>query len=146
MQSRAVSADDVAETLDRLSDALTERERRSALTLGLGANDARMLRHLLAESGTELHTPATIARFLGISSASVTALIDRLESIDLVERVAHPTDRRSITVRARLDRDPEVDRVLSEPQATVRQAPASVSVEEREVIERFLADLVHRLD
>lgn len=146
MQSRAVSADDVAETLDRLSAALTERERRSALMLGLGANDARMMRHLLAESDGEVHTPASIARFLGISSASVTALIDRLASIDLVERVAHPTDRRSITVRARLDRDPEVDRVLSEPRATVRQTALSFSGEERDVIERFLAELVERLN
>lgn len=146
MQTRDLSPDDVAAAVDRLCGALGEQERRSALALGLGSNDARMLRHLIGGADGVVQTPASIARYLGISSASVTALIDRLEAMSLVERVSHPTDRRSVTVRATVAAGSDVERLLSEPMSTVRAASEVLAPGERDVVARFLNGLADRLD
>ena len=42
--------------------------------------------------------PADLSRQLGLSTASVTSLLDRLERNEHIERVRHPTDRRGVTV------------------------------------------------
>ena len=44
-------------------------------------------------------TPKLAAEHLGLTTGSLTTLIDRLESARLVTRTAHPTDRRSILLR-----------------------------------------------
>jgi DNA-binding MarR family transcriptional regulator len=42
--------------------------------------------------------PADLSHQLGLSTASVTALLDRLERDGHIERKRHPTDRRGITI------------------------------------------------
>jgi DNA-binding MarR family transcriptional regulator len=43
--------------------------------------------------------PAELSRDLELSTASITALLDRLERHGHVERHRHPTDRRGVTIR-----------------------------------------------
>src|SRR6478752_7882190 len=45
-------------------------------------------------------TPRELAALLGLTSGSVTAVVDRLESAGFAVRRPHPTDRRSLLVSA----------------------------------------------
>ncbi|MEJ8278148.1 MarR family transcriptional regulator [Pseudonocardia spirodelae] len=82
----------------RLRDviAATEAYRDAAAdVLGVGVSGVSALEELVTRGP---RTPSAIARRLGLSSSSVTAVIDQLESAGLVERVDNPADRRSTLV------------------------------------------------
>ena len=74
-----------------------DMQRRQARTMGINATDMQALRLL------DLHGPlgpTELGRRLGLRSASVTVLVDRLEASGYVERVRDDSDRRRVTVRA----------------------------------------------
>jgi DNA-binding MarR family transcriptional regulator len=81
---------DLLAAVKRFIQAADFSEERVASLLGIGRSDLRAVN--LLESGPV--SQADIARRLGLSRASVTALIDRLESHGLVRRTSHSTDRR----------------------------------------------------
>ena len=63
--------------------------------LGLGPSDAQFL-HLL-----ELHgslTPGRFAELTGLTTGTVTGVLDRLEAAGFVHRSADPSDRRKVRV------------------------------------------------
>ena len=95
------TAEDVVKALSDLTDASAIRERSALHSLGIGPNDAKVLRFLLERGADEEPvTPRALAGMLGISSAATTALIDRLAEAGWVAREPYPGDRRSIVVRA----------------------------------------------
>jgi DNA-binding MarR family transcriptional regulator len=64
---------------------------------GLHATDVRALIALLDAARAERPaTPGYLASELGLNSASVTALVDRLERLGLVHRERDPADRRRV--------------------------------------------------
>jgi DNA-binding MarR family transcriptional regulator len=63
--------------------------------LGVNRTDLRCLLHLIDKSGS---TPSDIAATIGLTSGSVTALIDRLERQGLAERRHGCADRRTVTI------------------------------------------------
>ncbi|MFD5716364.1 MarR family transcriptional regulator [Streptomyces sp. NPDC127036] len=64
---------------------------------GLHATDVRALIHLLdAARADRPATPGWLGAQLGVNSASTTALVDRLERLDLVRRERDTTDRRRV--------------------------------------------------
>jgi len=66
--------------------------------LGVNRTDLRCLDLLLQElSGSA--TPGQLGSRLGLSTGSVTAMIDRLERIGFVTRSPDPSDRRKVVVR-----------------------------------------------
>jgi DNA-binding MarR family transcriptional regulator len=74
-----------------------DMQRRQARTMGINATDMQALRLL------DLHGPlgpTELGRRLGLRSASVTVLLDRLEANGYVERERDDRDRRRVTVRA----------------------------------------------
>ncbi|MEM7771258.1 MAG: MarR family transcriptional regulator [Cyanobacteria bacterium P01_A01_bin.37] len=73
--------------IDAIDYAISEK-------LGIHRNDLRAL-NLLEEGPL---SPRIIAERIGLTSGSVTALIDRLEKAGSVERRPSKTDRRSIEV------------------------------------------------
>lgn len=77
-------------------EAHDELQRRQARRMGLNATDMQALRLL------DVHGPmgpTELGRRLDIRSASVTVLLDRLESDGLLERVRDVDDRRRVQVR-----------------------------------------------
>jgi DNA-binding MarR family transcriptional regulator len=81
-----------------LMNAARELTARLARELGMNATD------MVALDLLDIHGPmgaAELGRRLGIRSASVTLLLDRLEAAGHVERVRHDTDRRRVTIVAR---------------------------------------------
>ena len=73
--------------------------------LGLGEGDAKALLHIADQPGIR---PTQLRDHLGITSAGVTALIDRLVDRGIVRRDVDPADRRvnRITVTVDLDDEP----------------------------------------
>lgn len=69
----------------------TDLQRCIADKLHLGLNDVAALEHLVRRS--DLGT-ADVASLLGMSTASATVLVDRLEAAGHVERRPHSRDRR----------------------------------------------------
>jgi DNA-binding MarR family transcriptional regulator len=65
-------------------------EERVAARLGIGRSDLRAIN--LLEDGPLAQ--GALARRLGLTAPTVTALIDRLVADGYVERSAHPSDRR----------------------------------------------------
>lgn len=74
--------------MDRLDGMISE-------TLGVNRSDLRCLFHLLTNDGA---TAGEIAAATGLTSGSVTALLDRLERQGLAVRHHDCKDRRSVTI------------------------------------------------
>jgi DNA-binding MarR family transcriptional regulator len=140
------SADDVVKALDDLTGVEASVDRAILTALGIGPNDAQVLRHLLdLEAGGEPVTPRHLAELLGISSAATTALIDRLADAGWVEREPHPQDRRSIIVRATVPAGSPARRLLAVRRVAVAFAAARLNAHERRVVVEFLEEL-HRAE
>ncbi|MCE3549897.1 MarR family transcriptional regulator [Pseudonocardia sp. RS11V-5] len=85
----------LAERVRELVVATDEYRRMMAQAAGVGLHEAATLGELLHRGPLP---PSAIARRLGIASASVTSLLDRLTVAGFVERQPNPVDRRSVLV------------------------------------------------
>ena len=66
--------------------------------LGINRTDLRCLDLLLEELGAAA-TPGQLGGRLGLTTGSVTAMVDRLERLGYVTRSPDPADRRKVVVR-----------------------------------------------
>jgi DNA-binding MarR family transcriptional regulator len=110
------------ETVGRLHD-LTSSDRRCLSFLSLGPQ-----------------TASAIAKETALTPAAVTALIDRLEDRNLVQRRPDKSDRRKVLVEA-TDKTRELIRETYMPMAHAGiKLLAKYSAEELNAIQRFLED------
>ena len=72
-----------------------------ARRVGINSSDLECLDLILLNGPS---TAGEIARRTGLTSGAVTGLIDRLERLGLVERMADAQDRRKVLVRVREDK------------------------------------------
>lgn len=86
---------DVLRKLLRLAPVLDRLTAEGLARRGLSHARARLL-HVVADEGPQVMSALSDA--LDITPRAVTALVDRLESDNLVRRCEHPTDRRSTVV------------------------------------------------
>lgn len=120
------------ETQRRMSEA-------SRRYMKLNETDMRAIRYLVAARNQgEIATPGALSAYLGISSASITKLLDRLEHGGHIVRSPHPTDRRalaiSVTDVTRIAARESVGRLHAKRFAVA----AALSPDERETVIRFL--------
>jgi DNA-binding MarR family transcriptional regulator len=87
--------DQMATQLRNVIAAADEYRRAAALAVGVGTSELAALGELRHRGPL---SPSALARRLGLASASVTSLLDRLELAGMVARQPHPTDRRSLFV------------------------------------------------
>lgn len=121
--------------------------RRTREAMSMGENDLLVLRYLLRAAGQDRHvTPAELTRYLGVSTASTTAIIDRLERSGHVTRVPHPTDRRSIRIVATAASDHEVRATLGSMHSRMMGAVAEMTPEECDVVIACLGRLQDAVD
>jgi DNA-binding MarR family transcriptional regulator len=78
-----------------LQSALEDHDRAVSAACDLGRSDWRCLQYLVANGA---QSPRALQRRLGLTSGSVTALLDRLERRGLIERQPDPADRRALLV------------------------------------------------
>lgn len=148
----ALSEDDIAQ-INRLMFALSEMRKAEDLLseastryMKLNKTDMRAL-HFLIVCGHrgELATPGALALHLGISTASVTKLLDRLERAGHVTREPHPTDRRALQVRITAATQRSAMDTVGRQQAKRFGAAARLSFEEREIVIGFLEAMAREL-
>jgi DNA-binding MarR family transcriptional regulator len=85
----------VARRVRGIVEAIEAFRRAATEAMGLGLTDINALLELW------FHGPRTttaLAGRMGLTSPSVTALVDRLEATGLAARRRHPTDRRSVLI------------------------------------------------
>ncbi len=121
--------------------------RRTRESMSMGENDLLVLRYLLkARQKDQLVSPGELARYLGVSTASMTAIIDRLEKSGHVRRERHATDRRSIYVIPTVDTDEEVRKTLGDMHERMLAAVIDMSPDEATIVMDTLARLQNAVD
>jgi DNA-binding MarR family transcriptional regulator len=78
--------------------AVSDFDRETARLLGVNETDLRCLEILMRD--TPQATPRLLADRLGLTTGSVTTMLDRLEKAGYVTRSPHPDDRRKVIVAA----------------------------------------------
>ncbi|MFB8145253.1 MarR family winged helix-turn-helix transcriptional regulator [Microbacterium sp. NPDC056003] len=121
--------------------------RRTRDSMAMGENDLLTLRYLLkAQREDRVVSPAELARYLAVSTASVTAIIDRLEKSDHVRRGPHPSDQRRIVVTPTVETDEEVRRTLGAMHSRMLEAVIDLSPEETRIVIDTLGRLQSAVD
>lgn len=109
----------------------------------LNESDMRAIRMLIrSQQQNRIVTPKDIAREVGISSASTTKLVDRLVAGGHVVRTPHPTDRRTTCLEVTEHTARSAHDTIGRQHARRFSAAAAMSAAERDVVIRFLTDLV----
>jgi len=134
---------DVKETLLVYLDALTLAEpiqarlwQETRITL----TQLSVLRHLRAGPVTA----GRLGRTAGLSPASVTRIVDRLEKQGLVSRHRESEDRRCVVIRLEQPGETLLGEVRVLRGSDLQQAVESLSIEEREQLTSALRTLVER--
>ncbi|MEM6589907.1 MAG: MarR family transcriptional regulator [Pseudomonadota bacterium] len=120
---------DLVAACRRLYACIDRLDTKAANTVGVSRNDLRCL-NMLAEAPAK---PSKIAAELGLTTGSVTTLLDRLEKANLAKRERDPNDRRGIIVHPTsylfetlgpiyLGVAKEIERIAAEYSADERQA------------------------
>ncbi|UUL76892.1 MarR family transcriptional regulator [Pseudarthrobacter sp. Fe7] len=126
--------------------AETEIRRSTRDSMGMGETDILALRYLLRvqASGKQV-VPKDLSRFLNITSASTTSLIDRLVASGHVRREAHPSDRRSVVVVPTVESDKEVRETLGAMHRRMMAVAEGLTAEEARTVVDFLQRMTESL-
>lgn len=98
MSSKIKATASLSDAIARYQAAVDDFDRECARVLGVNETDLRCLEILIRERHEA--TPRLLADQLGLTTGSVTTMLDRLEKMNYVERSAHPKDRRKVIVTA----------------------------------------------
>jgi DNA-binding MarR family transcriptional regulator len=133
---------EVALLLRRLSVELDAVGQRFADLHGLGRTDVRALVAVMdaARAGEPL-TAGGLGAAVSLSSASVTALVDRLERAGHVHRVRDPADRRRVVLEMTESAMAAGGAFFGGLQRDLVDAMAHYSDEELAVVRRFLTEM-----
>lgn len=145
--ARRPSSVDVLNLLRRYRETEQRMRAKTRKSMGMGETDLIALRYLLrAQRSGVVVQQRDLSRLLNITSASTTALVDRLCKSGHVRRVPHPTDRRAVVVEPTVETDSEVRETLGDMHKRMITAVESLSDEETKVVARFLVTLNDAID
>lgn len=96
---------EVIQNLRRLSTRMVLFQQFAAQSLGLAHTDFKTA-DILNETGPI--TAGELAKITGLTTGSVTTLIDRLEQAGLVRREKDPNDRRRVIIIPIKDKQPQI--------------------------------------
>lgn len=134
------------QALVRLREAeqiLSEASRRY---MKLSAQDMKALHYLIvAKRLNQIVTPSVLATHLGISPASTTKLLNRLERGNHIVRRMHPADRRAFIIEVTPETEMAAKETVGEQQTRRFYAAARLTSEERAAVTRFLHDMADEL-
>lgn len=132
--------------LGNLRDAEQKLSLASRRYMRLNETDMRALHYLIvcANQGATA-TPGGIATHLGISTASTTKLLDRLEKGGHIQRAPHPTDRRALAITITPETRQAAMDTVGKQQAKRFYSAARLTPDERDVVIRFLSDMAEEI-
>ena len=133
-------------SLSALREVEQQVSEASQRYMRLSTQDMRALHYLIvAKNRAELATPGMLAAHLGISAASTTKLLNRLERGGHVVRNVHPADRRAFAIEVTRETETSAMQTVGRQQAGRFHAAARLTGEERETVIRFLDDMAAEL-
>jgi DNA-binding MarR family transcriptional regulator len=94
---KRAAADRVSEGVRTLIVLTVLYNDQVATAVGMSASEMQV-QHLLTLRGPL--TPGELAKATGLSTGTVTGVVDRLETLGLAHRSAHASDRRKVVVTA----------------------------------------------
>lgn len=132
---------DLMRALGGLRDAEQKLSEASLRYMKLNQTDMRALHFLIAcENSGAVATPGAIAGHLGISTASTTKLLDRLERGGHITRSPHPSDRRALAIAITAVTRRSAIETVGRQHARRFAAAARLTPAERQIVTRFLTD------
>lgn len=93
--SESQSAERVVLAFRRAIAAVLLFNDQVSLQVGMSVTESQFM-HLLQLNGSL--SPSDLSRESGLSSGTVTGIVDRLEELGFVRRERHPSDRRKVAV------------------------------------------------
>jgi DNA-binding MarR family transcriptional regulator len=145
-----VTAPHAAEVIATLLDYRLAEEamrRRTRDSMRMGTMDLQAIRFLLKAQGEQrIVSGRNLADHLGMTSASVTALLDRLTKSGHVQRTPHPTNRRSNMVTATTGSEDEVRQTLGAMHGRMIETAKALSAEDAALIAQFLESMTAAVD
>ncbi|MEU2203796.1 MarR family transcriptional regulator [Microbacterium oleivorans] len=135
----------VLEALRTYRAAEAAMRRRTRDSMAMGENELLALRYLIRQPGHSAR-PAELVKYLGVTSASITTMLDRLEKTGRVERIANPNDRRSIFVRATPHANEEVRETLGRMHGLMYDVAVGMTPDEQEHVVAFLQKMTDAVD
>jgi DNA-binding MarR family transcriptional regulator len=133
---------DALDALRRFLRADEAMRRRLQREMDMNETDLRAVRLLAtAEKHGHAVSPRDLSRALGISTASTTKLLDRLEADGRLRRVQHPTDRRGLRIELTAHVHAEVRDTLGPMHQRMRAVVAGLSPEQSRTVVDFLDSL-----
>lgn len=138
-----------AEDIDQIAELMTamarlrDVERRlsdvARRYMRLNETDMRALQYLIvARNRRETVTPGTLARHLGITTASTTKMLDRLQSAGHISRATHPTDRRALAIEINPDTAAVARETVGRQQSRRFGPAAQLDQDQRKTVIAFL--------
>jgi DNA-binding MarR family transcriptional regulator len=124
-----------------MSELVLDHERRRQVSdaLGISFSRARAVRRVARQP----MSMGELAAALGIERPNATVLVDELESLGLVRRRPHPTDRRAKLVEA-TRKGKTLARRANDILATPPPALSALSTDELETLRRLLNNVTTR--
>ncbi len=133
-------------SMAKLRDAEESLSKASQRFMQLSEIEMRGIHYLIvAQNQKTVVTPGAIAQHLGITSASTTKLLDRLERGEHILRGPHPTDRRSLSISVTEATHAVARDTVGRTHANRFIVAASLSPDEREVVIGFLDEVAERM-
>ncbi len=121
--------------------------RRTQSSMAMGENELIVLRFLTRRArGSHDVTPIELARHLDISTASITALLDRLEKSGHVQRRPHPSDRRKLLVVATPHAEQHMRLILGTMHSRMMAATRGMTEAEAGAVAAFLDRMREAVD
>lgn len=147
MSDQVSSEAQIMDALRRYQEADSAMHARARAASSMSENEIRVIQFLLtAARRGDTVTPTALSKHLGVTSASMTALLDRLERAGAIERVRHPSDRRSLVITA----TPLAERTVGAPvvafQQATRRIAADLTADEHAAVVGFLSKLTAAVD
>lgn len=136
---------EVIEIMDALERLRVAEHRLSAAfqsAIGVSEGDLRALEFLdIGQRRGEIMTPSRLAGHLGISAASTTKLLNRLEAGGHVVRSMHPHDRRALRLDVTAATQALMLRAAGREEARRFTAAMGLSSRDRRAVVAFLGSL-----
>ena len=137
----------VLEAMRTFRAAELAMERRTQQSTGMNGNDLLALRYvILSQQDGRTIGPKELAAYLGISSASTTVLIDRLERAGKMRRENSPFDRRALILVPTATTDEEIHEALGEVPERMVEVANTLTTDEAHTVIQFLNDMRAAVD
>lgn len=137
----------VLEAMRTYRAAETAMRRRTRVSMGMGENDLLALRYVITarQDGRSIG-PKELTRYLGISSASTTVLLDRLERSGRLRREHSPFDRRALILVPTATTDEELRAALGDVPERMAAVASALDEHQAAVVVEFLRRMREAVD